>query len=525
VGGSCLGKRALVHALKHLAYHVILPASGSSQVLVSRIKEETPLRLSYARCGVFLLAEVLVCVAATSLAQTQTTPGPSTPGQPIPGTTGVSPFAASVPAKLVPGVLSLSFEDAIDRGLKQNLGLLLSHADVRSARGQRWEQLSALLPHVTGDPYVAESKINIDQLGFAGLAKALNLSSSVGPFSYFDARANLTQTLFDWKSINAARAANQSLKSADYTFKDARDLVVLAVGYTYLQAIADEARIETAEAQVKTAQALYDQANDQVNAGTSPDIDGLRTKVELQTRQQQLIQARNNFAIQKLTVARVIGLASGQEFEFADKSPYQALEALSVDAALGRAYASRSDYQAAISDVRAAQFARKAALADYFPSLSVNADYGLGGSHPSTATAVADVRGTLSIPIFQGGSVHADVLQADARLEQSRERLESLRAQIDSDVRAALLNLQSSADQVSVARSNIELAEETLTQSRDRFSAGVTDSVEVVQSEEAVASAHEQYISSLYSYNYAKISLIRALGIAEQGVKEYFKGQ
>jgi outer membrane protein TolC len=483
------------------------------------------LRLSYERCRVFLLAGVLVCGAATSLAQTETPPGPSTPGQQIPGTTGVSPFAASVPAKLVPGVLSLSFQDAIDRGLKQNLGLLLSHADVRSARGQRWEQLSALLPHVTGDPYVAESKINVDELGFAGLATLLHIPPSVGPFSYFDARASLTQTLFDWKSINATRAANQSLKSAGYTFNDARDLVVLAVGYTYLQAIADEARIETAEAQVKTAQALYDQANDQVNAGTSPDIDGLRTKVELQTRQQQLIQAKNNFAIQKLTVARVIGLAPGQEFDFVDKSPYQELEVLSVDAALGHAYGSRSDYQAAISDVRAAEFSRKAALAGYFPSLSLNADYGLGGAHPSTATPVADVRGTLSIPIFQGGSVHADVLQADARLEQSRERLESLRAQIDSDVRAALLNLQSSADQVNVARSNIELAEETLTQSRDRFSAGVTDSVEVVQSQEAVASAHEQYISSLYSYNYAKISLIRALGIAEQGVKEYFKGQ
>ena len=483
------------------------------------------MRLTYERCRVFLLAGVLVCGAATSLAQTETPPGPNTPGQQIPGTTGVSSFAASVPAKLVPGVLSLSFEDAIDRGLKQNLGLLLSHADVRAARGQRWEQLSALLPHVTGDPYVGVSKVNIDELGFAGLAKLFGLPPSVGPFSYFDARASLTQTLFDWKSINATRAANQSVKSASYTFKDARDLVVLAVGYTYLQAIADEARIETAEAQVKTAQALYDQANDQVNAGTSPDIDGLRTKVELQTRQQQLIQAKNNFAIQKLTVARVIGLAPGQEYEFADKAPYQALEALTVDAALGRAYASRSDYQAAISEVRAAEFARKAALAGYFPSLSFNADYGLGGSHPSTATQVADVRGTLSIPIFQGGSVHAEVLQADARLEQSRERLESLRAQIDSDVRAALLNLQSSADQVNVARSNIDLAEETLTQSRDRFSAGVTDSVEVVQSEEAVASAHEQYISSLYSYNYAKISLIRALGIAEQGVKEYFKGQ
>ena len=483
------------------------------------------MRLSYKRRRVFLLAGVLICGAATSLAQTETTPGSSTPGQAIPGTNGVNPFAGSVPAKLVPGILPLSLREAIDRGLKQNLGLLLSHADIRSARGQRWEQLSALLPHVTAAPYVAESKVNVNELGFAGLANLLHLSSSVGPFSYFDARTTVTQTLFDWKSINATRAASQSSKSADYTFKDARDLVVLAVGYTYLQAIADEARIETAEAQVKTAQALYDQATDQVNAGTSPDIDGLRAKVELQTRQQQLIQAKNNFAIQKLTVARVIGLAPGQEFEFTDKSPYEPFEGITVDEALKRAYASRSDYQAAMTDERAAEFSRKAAVAGYFPSLSLDADYGLGGSHPSTATPVADVRGTLSIPIFQGGSVHGDVLQADARLEQSRERLENLRAQIDSDVRAALLNLQSSAEQVNVARSNIDLAEQTLAQSRDRFSAGVTDTVEVVQSQELVASAHEQYISSLYNYNYAKISLVRALGIAEQGVKEYFRGK
>ncbi len=474
---------------------------------------------------VFLFSGVLICGAAISVAQTETTPGSSNPGQAIPGTSGVSPFAGSVPAKLVPGVIPLSLQDAINRGVKQNLGLLLSHADIRSARGERWEQLSALLPHVTATPYVAESKVNVDEIGFAGLANLLHIPPSVGPFSYFDARAAVTQTLFDWKSINATRAASQSLKSAAYTFKDARDLVVLAVGYVYLQAIADEARIETAEAQVKTAQALYDQAADQIDAGTSPDIDGLRTKVELQTRQQQLIQAKNNFAIQKLTVARVIGLAPGQEFEFTDKAPYQAIDAITVDEALGRACASRSDYQAAMTDVRAAEFARKAAVAGYLPSLSFNADYGLGGSHPSTATPVADVRGTLTIPIFQGGSVHGDVSQADARLEQSRERLENLRAQIDSDVRAALLNLQSSADQVKVARSNIDLAEETLTQSRDRFSAGVTDTVEVVQSQEAAASAHEQYISSLYRYNYAKISLVRALGIAEQGVKEFFKGK
>jgi outer membrane protein TolC len=482
------------------------------------------LRLSYGLGQGLLLAGLFLSGTTRSNAQNEATTGTSSPGQTIPGTQGVSPFSGSVPAKLVPGVLQLSLQDAINRGLKQNLGLLLSSADIRGARGQRWEQLSALLPHVTASPYVADSQINLAELGLTSFG-GLQIPASIGPFSYFDARVSLTQTLFDRKAFNATRSANESLKSSEYTFKDARDLVVLAVGYTYLQAIADAARIETAEAQVKTAQALFDQASDQVTAGTSPAIDGLRAKVELQTRQQQLIQAKNNFAIQKLTVARVIGLAPGQEYEFTDKSPYRPFEGITIEDALKHAYGSRSDYQSATADVRAAQFARKAATSGYWPSLSFNADYGTAGSHPSTATQVYDLRGTLLIPIFQGGSVHGDVLQADARLEQSRERLDNLRAQIDSDVRAALLNLESSAEQVKVAQSNIELAEETLAQSRDRFRAGVTDTVEVVQSQELVASAHEQYISSLYSFNFAKISLARALGVAEEGVKEYFKGQ
>ena len=437
----------------------------------------------------------------------------------------MSPFSGSVPAKLVPGMLPITLQDAIDRGLRQNLGALLSSADIRTARGQRWEQLSALLPHVVASPNIDVSQVNLAELGFTFKFPGFTLPASIGPFSYFDARFGVTQTLFDWKSINSARAAAQNLKSAEYTYKDARDLVVLAVGYTYLQAIADEARIQTAEAQVKTAQALFDQASDQVKAGTSPAIDGLRANVELQTRQQQLIQAKNSYSIQKLTIARVIGLAPGQEFDLTDKSPYQPFEGVTLEDALHRAYASRSDYLAAVADTHAAEYARKAAAAGYLPSLSFSADYGTGGQHPSNATQVSDVKGTLTIPIFQGGSVHGDVLQAEARLTQSREREENLRAQIDSDVRTAFFNLQSSAEQVAVARSNITLADQTLEQSRDRFSAGVTDSVEVVQSQELVASANEQYISSLYNYNFAKISLARALGLAEEGVKTFFKGK
>jgi outer membrane protein TolC len=422
--------------------------------------------------------------------------------------------------------MPLSLQSAIDLGLKHNLGLLLSQADSRVARGQRWEELSALLPHVSAAPYVADSKINLAQVGLGNAAdNVFHISPAVGPFSYFDARANVAQMLFDWKSISAARAATANVKSADYTQLDARDLVVLSVGYVYFQAVADEARIATDEAQVQTAQTLFDQATDQVNAGTAADIDALRSRVELQTRQQQLIQDKNDFAIQKITVARVIGLSPAQDFELADKSPYEPFENITVDDALTHAYASRSDYRAAASAVRAAELSRQAAVAGYFPSLSFGADYGTGGAHPSDATRVYDVRGTLSIPIFTGNSVHGDIQQADARLEQSRERLDNLRAQIEADVRTAMLNLESSAEQVKVARSNVDLADQTLTQSQDRFKAGVSDTVEVVQSQQAVSSAHEQYISSLYKYNFAKISLIRALGAGEQGVKQFFPGK
>ena len=468
----------------------------------------------------------LICGVVICYAQTYSTSVSYTSGQNVPATTATNPFAGSVPTKLVPGRTPLSLQDSINLALKHNLGLLLSSADTRSARGERWQALSALLPHVTAAPYVEDSKVNLAQVGLGNAAaNVFHISPAVGPFSYFDTRAAVTQTLFDWKSISSARAAGASVKSADYTLMDAHDLVVLAVGYAYFQAVADEARIATDEAQIQTAQALFDQATDQVNAGTAADIDALRTKVELQTRQQQLIQARNDFAIQKITVARVIGLAPSQDFDLTDKSPYQPLDNMSIDEALARAYSSRSDYRAAASAVRAAELSRKAAIAGYFPSVSFNADYGTGGAHPSDATRVYDVRGTLLIPIFTGNSVHAEIQQADAQLEQARERLDNLRAQIEADVRTAIFNLESSAEQVKVAGSNIDLADQTLTQSRDRFSAGVTDTVEVVQSQEAVASAHEQYISSLYSYNFAKISLIRAMGAGEQGVKQYFPGK
>ncbi|MFZ0539729.1 MAG: TolC family protein [Candidatus Sulfotelmatobacter sp.] len=437
-----------------------------------------------------------------------------------------SPFTGSQPEGTASAeVLQLSFQDAIDRGLRNNLGLLLSGDQAITARGERWKELSNLLPDLEAHLQEDVQTQSLTALGFKGNLFPFPLPRVIGPFNYFDARANVSQSIFNFRDIEQERAASERLKSAKYSYKDARELVVLAVGNAYLLAIASAARIETADAQVSNAQALYHKAADQQKAGLTPAIDALRSQVELQTRQQQLIAARNDFAKQKLSLARIIGLPSGQEFVLTEKAPYQALTPLPIDVYLQRAYTSRSDYQAAQAQVRAAELAHRAAAAGRYPTVGLNANYGDIGVTPAQSNGTWQVNGGVNIPIFAGGKVHSDLLEADSQLKQARSQLGDLRGRIDYEVRSALLDLNSAADQVEVARSSVDLAEQTLTQSRDRFTAGVTDNLEVVQAQEAVAAAHESYIESLYAHNLAKVELARAIGDAEQGVERYLKGQ
>jgi outer membrane protein TolC len=437
-----------------------------------------------------------------------------------------SPFTGSEPeGQATPEVLQIGFQEAIERGLRNNLGLLLSGDQALMARGERWKELSNLLPNLTAKIQENVQTQSLTALGLKSNVFPFPIPRVIGPFNYFDARASLTQSIFNFRDFEKERAAAQSLKSAQYSYKDARELVVLAVGNAYLVAIASSARIETTEAQVTNAQALYNKAVDQQKAGLSPAIDTLRSQVEFQTRQQQLIVARNDYAKQKLSLARIIGLPPGQEFQLTEKAPYQAMTPLPLEVYLQRAYASRPDYQAAQAQVFSAALSHRAAAAGRYPSIDVNANYGDIGVTPAHSNGTWQVNGGISIPIFAGGKVHSDLLEADAQLKQVRSLLGDLRGRIDYEVRTALLDLNAAAEQVEVARSSVELAEQAFNQSKDRFSAGVTDNLEVVQAQESVASAHESYIQSLYAHNLAKVELAHAIGDAEQGVKRFLKGE
>jgi outer membrane protein TolC len=420
-------------------------------------------------------------------------------------------------------VLPLSFKEAIDRALRNNLGLLLASDSSLAARGSRWEELSRLLPSLSASGTQGAQQIDLAALGFR--FSFPGIPPVIGPLGTFDARLYASAPLFDWHAIQRDRGARANESVARYRYNDAREMVVLAAGNEYLVTLSGAARVDAAQAEVETAQALFNKARDQQAAGVSPAIDTLRAQVELQTRQQQLIVARNNYAKQKLMLARTIGLPLGQEFNLTEQVPYQPLAPMSVEQALQRAYMGRADYQAAAQQVRAAEQFRRAATAEHYPTLGISGNYGAAGVNVGNSHGVFLAGATLSIPIFAGGRTHADVLQAEATLRQSRQQLENVRAQIDYDVRSALLDLTAAADQVQVARSALDLANQTLVQARDRFTAGVTDNLEVIEAQDALASANENYISSLYSHNVAKVLLARSIGFAEQGVKQYLEGK
>jgi outer membrane protein TolC len=436
---------------------------------------------------------------------------------------GQNPLSGSIQSgETTAGTIDLTLEGAIDRGLRYNLSIVQGDQNVRFRRAARLRALSELLPTLSIRPSISEQQVNLAAFGFPGFP---GIPPVVGPFTVYDARAYARQTLSleDWRNLRSGR---ESEHSAVLSNKDAREQVVLIVTAAYLQALSGEARIQSQRAQLDTAEAEYRQAVDRKNAGTVAGIDVLRAQVQAQSQQQRLIAYEGDFEKQKITLARMIGLPLAQQFRLTDRIEPQALPGeFTLQSVLQQAYKQRADYLAAESRVRAAELSKSAAAAARYPSIELDANYGTNGLSPTSLHGSFAVVGAVNIPIYQGGRVRADVEAADAVLRQRKAEVEDLRGQIDAEVRTALTDLNSASRQVEVATKNVDLAKQELQQSRDRFAAGVTNNLEVVQAQDAVALANENYISSLYYFNTAKASLLRSRGDAEQTIRTLLRSR
>jgi outer membrane protein TolC len=418
------------------------------------------------------------------------------------------------------GTLSLTLDEAVQRGLQTNLGLLLSNTNIAGAKGQRLQDLQALLPSIDGS--AKEAFVQSD-LAAQGL-KIPGFPTIIGPFGYTDIRANLSWSVLNLNSLKTYMAARHYFQASQLSADDARQMVILTVGNAYLRVLADQAQIEATQAQVETSKVSLDQAVSNHSAGTAPRLDELRAQVDNQSLQQQLIVARNTREKDKLALARAIGLPLAQNFELADKAPYSAFDQPDVQVAIKQALANRKDRQASVELTKANVDERKAATDDRLPSIKAEADYGDIGVNVRHSHGTVDATGTITIPIFKEAQFRGEAQVAQSQLDQQRDQQSDLDAQIEADVRDSLLDIASSQQQVEVSHSNVELSNEVLSEAQQRYSAGVSDNLPVSEAQQTVAQANSQYINSLYQHNLAKLNLARAMGVA-QNYKEYLGGK
>ncbi len=421
----------------------------------------------------------------------------------------------------------LALREAVQRGLDYNLGTIGMTLAMRQAEGQARTVRSNLLPNLNGtlSESVQQTNLRADGLRFTSPIPGFGIPSIVGPFNYFDLRARLTQTVADLSALNNYRSATETLHANEFFAKDAKDLVVLAVGGAYLQTIAARARVESARAQLDSANALYDQTAQQRAVGLVTQIDVNKSQVQALTQQQRLATLQNDFAKQKINLARLTGLPPNARYDLTDDVPYADAPVNGEEDAVGQALAQRSDIKAAEAQIRAAARASAAARDERLPSLALTADYGVLGINPSQSHGTFSVTGTLRLPIWQGGRAEGDIEQASAALDQRRAEFEDLKGKVEADVRNAFLDLEAAKSQVEVAQKNLDVNRETLTLTRQRFEAGVTDSVDVAQTQASVAAAELDYIDAVYAHNAAKLSLGRALGGTADSLGRFLKLQ
>lgn len=423
--------------------------------------------------------------------------------------------------KATEGVLPLSLDDAMQRGLKHNLGYILSTENTTNVNGSRLQELQALLPTINAKGEVSVQQVNLAAEGL----RIPGFPTIIGPFGYTDIRASLDWSLLNIASLRNYLAAKHNFQSSKLSVDDARDMVVLTVGNAYLLVIADKSRIASAQAQVNTSKVSLDQAVQNHQAGTAPLLDELRARVDYQTQQQTLITAQNVYEKDRIALARVIGLPLEQKFELTDQAPYAALDDIDPDTAVKQALDNRNDLKALTEQVKSAELARSAATAERYPTIKFSGDYGDIGVNPSNSHGTGDATGTISIPVLQEGKLRGDARQAQAQLETKRAQLSDIHGQISADVRDSILDIQAAEKQVEVSRSNVQLANEALSEAQQRYTAGVSDNLAVSQAQQSVAQANDQYVSSLYQHNIAKLSLARALGVAQKNYKNYVGGK
>ena len=441
----------------------------------------------------------------------------------VPARTAAGPggFAVEQPTA---GTLTLSLDDAISLGLERNIRLRYQRAEQQLVRGYIGQATNALLPNLNFKAAASAQEIDLIALGFkpalvAPLLASLGLGNSAIPtivkVNTTSVQVSLDQTLFNLPAFELYRAIKPVERSVTQTLQDDNDQVVQAVTTAYLQVLADGASLQNTIAQEAAARVVFDQAVAREQAGVGIRLDTLRAQVTFQQRQQQHVSADAQLDKDGIQLNRIMGIPAGQQLDLTDVTPYSEIADLTVEQARDTAYTHRGDLLSLGSTLEVANRELRAARYQRLPTLGVNGFYGILGQDTGIFHGVFTAEGTLRFPVFREAAQRGEEGIAVAQLQTLRAQQNNLRATIDAQIRTSLLDINSSDQLVKVAQSNVQLAQQELSDARDRFSAGVADNLEVVDALADVTSAQSQLVSALYQYNTAKVGLARDIGLVQ----------
>jgi outer membrane protein TolC len=430
-------------------------------------------------------------------------------------------------------ILKLSLDDAVRRGLDNNLGVRKAVQLEKYVHGQEQEATQEFLPTITLEGDTGVHQYNLAALGFKtsliGEFSSLFPGGKLPPGSFSEiTRTTLTegqlqykQTLFSGPVIAGWKAARAAEKSYYFSKMSARGEVVQQVATAYLRALAASSEVDNAKALADADQVAFNNAHDQHVAGTASNLDELRARVQLQAQQQALISAQNEYDKDQILLKREIGIDPGQRIALTDPVPYSDLAEQTPEEVRAIAYKNRQDYQNLQNQIIEYRSLRNVYRAERLPTLSFSGNWGITdvgnvGSHGTMAA-----QGTLSIPLFREAGIRGNVDASQAQLDSVLQQFADLKAHIDQQVRSALLDVAANQKLVEVARSNVELATRALSDETDRVNSGVDDTLPLVTAQAALASAQSNLVESLYQYNVSKLALARAAGVEEQQYRVY----
>jgi len=420
---------------------------------------------------------------------------------------------SALPGTAPTGVMRLTLDHAVSLALKQNptaqIAIITAAESVQDKNVARAD----LLPQASLSVTDTAERVNVE--AFFG-KKFPGIPQHAGPFQIFSAGPTFSAPVFDLTLFRRYQAARETANASKADSLSTREQVILLVVSQYIGTLRAVANVQASQSRVELAQALYDQAADVQKEGVGTGIDTLRANVELQNEKQRLLEAEADRETSLFGLSRLLNLDPRQAIELGDSLSFFDTPQPEVVASIDSALAERQEWKSLQQQLKAAGLQKKASSESRLPKVDFTGNWAYLGGSSTTGIPTYNYEAAVSVPLFTGGRIHAEIVRADLEIQKLQQQEDDLRNQIALDVKTALINLDSARNQVAVASLGVQLSKEEVDQARDRFKAGVANNIEVIQAQDSLARANDNQIAALYRFNQARADYARSIGQMEK---------